>query len=148
MTEQIENSAQEPLSLTNAELVPEDRWHVVQPGENLTAIIEEILTLASLDDTIIRLQTYDNPYVNLWKEQGIFDDLKPSLDQWNQQIIDIGAQYGIPVANVYHEFNGPDGDQDTGEKGYLAEDGMHNNDEGARRIAEILRRLGYAPLAP
>lgn len=38
MTEQIENSAQEPQMVINAESVPEDRWHVVQPGENLTAI--------------------------------------------------------------------------------------------------------------
>jgi hypothetical protein len=52
------------------------------------------------------------------------------------------------VARVYQDLNGPNGDQDPGDKGYLAADGFHNNDAGARRIAELLRQLGYEPLAP
>ena len=114
---------------------------------NYTAIIEEILSLTSTRDTIIRTQTYDNPFVNRWKEQGVFEERK-MIDRWNQRIVEIATQYGIPVARVYQDFNGPNGDQDPGDKGYVSTDGLHNNDAGVRRIAELLRELGYEPLAP
>ena len=65
-----------------------------------------------------------------------------------QQIIDIAAQNNIPVADVYTDFNGPNGDQDMGEKGYLFSDGSHANNAGALRMAELLRELGYEPMAP
>ena len=115
---------------------------------NYTAIIEEILALTSTEDTIIRTQTYDIPFVNDWKEQGVFEERKSMMDKWNGRIVEIATQYGIPVARVYQDLNGPNGDQDPGDKGYLAADGFHNNDAGAHRIAELLRQLGYEPLAP
>jgi lysophospholipase L1-like esterase len=115
---------------------------------NYTAIIEEILALTSPEETIIRTQTFDNPFVNKWKEQGDFEERKPTIDRLNRQIIDIATLYNIPVARVYLDFNGPNGDQDPGEKGYISGDGMHNSDAGVRRMAELLRGLGYAPLAP
>jgi lysophospholipase L1-like esterase len=114
---------------------------------NYTAIIEEILTLTSTEDAIIRAQTYDNPYVNRWKERGDFEERKSMMDRWNQQIVEIATRHGIPVARVYRDFNGPNGDEDPGDKGYISDDGMHNNDAGALRMAEILRELGYEPLA-
>jgi len=115
---------------------------------NYTAIIEEILTLTSTEDAIIRTQTYDNPFVNEWKEQGVFEERKSMMDRWNGQIVEIATQYGIPVARVYRDFNGPNGDQDPGDKGYISTDGFHNNDAGARRMAQLLQELGYEPLAP
>jgi lysophospholipase L1-like esterase len=115
---------------------------------NYTAIIEEILRLTNTEDTIIRAQTYDNPFVNEWKERGVFEERRSMLDRWNGRIVEIATQYNIPVAMVYRDFNGPNGDQDPGDKGYISTDGMHNNDAGARRIAELLRELGYEPLAP
>jgi lysophospholipase L1-like esterase len=116
--------------------------------ETYTAIIEEILTLTSTESAIIRTQTYDNPFVNAWKEEGVFEERERMIDRWNQQIVEIATQYQIPVARVYRDFNGPGGDQDAGDKGYIAADGFHNNDAGAQRMAELLRELGYAPLAP
>lgn len=115
---------------------------------NYTAIIEEILALTSPEETIIRTQTFDNPFVNKWKEQGDFGERKPTIDRLNRQIMDVASLYNIPVARVYLDFNGPNGDQDPGEKGYISGDGMHNSDAGVRRMAELLRELGYAPLAP
>ena len=112
----------------------------------LYEIIEEILTLTSTKDAIIRTQTYDNPFVNRWKERGDFEERRLMIDRWNQQIVEIATQYDIPVARVYRDFNGPNGDQDPGDKGYISTDGMHNNDAGARRIAQLLQELGYEPL--
>jgi hypothetical protein len=115
---------------------------------NYTAIIEEILVLTSPEETIIRTQTFDNPFVNKWKEQGDFEERKPTIDRLNRQIIDVASLHNIPVARVYLDFNGPNGDQDPGEKGYISGDGMHNSDAGVRRMAELLRELGYEPLVP
>jgi len=120
----------------------------VTAGQNFTAIIKEILSLASPEDTIIRTQTYFNPYVNTFIAEGTFDEMNALLDRWNQQIIDIATQYNIPVADVYKDFNGPNGDQDPGDKGYLYSDGRHANNAGALRMAELLRELGYEPLSP
>lgn len=115
---------------------------------NYAAILEEILTLTSTGDAIIRAQTYDNPFVNRWKEQGVLEERKSMFDRWNQRIVEIATEYDIPVARVYQDFNGPDGNQDPGDKGYIWTDGLHNNDAGVRRMAELLRELGYEPLAP
>jgi lysophospholipase L1-like esterase len=118
---------------------------LTEAGANYTAILEEIVALADIEDTIIRAQTYDNPYVNRWKAQGVFEE-RPMVARLNQQIVEIASQYGIPVADVYHDFNGPDGDEDPGDKGYVHTDEFHNNDAGILRMAELLRGLGYAPL--
>lgn len=120
--------------------------HLATAMANYGAILEEILTLRSTGDTIIRAQTYDNPFVNRWKEQGVFEERSSMFDRWNQRIVEIATEYDIPVARVDQDLNGPDGDQDPGDKGYIATDGLHNNDAGARRIAELLRELGYEPL--
>ena len=120
---------------------------MITVGENFAAIIEKILSLRSTEDTIIRTQTLQNQYVNTLKERGDFDEKKVMLDRWNQQILDIAARYGVPVADVYHELNGPNGDQDLGDQGYIASDGEHLNDKGHLRVAESIRELGYAPLA-
>ena len=47
------------------------------------------------------------------------------FDTWNQGIVEIADQYGVPVARVDQEFNGPDGDQGPGDKEYVSTDGLH-----------------------
>jgi len=48
-------------------------------------------------------------------------------------------------ARVYLAFNGPNGDIDPSDLGLLAFDGLHPNGRGHRRIAGLLRALGYSP---
>jgi hypothetical protein len=45
-------------------------------------------------------------------------------------------------------FNGPDLDEDPSDKGYLYGGGQHPNQEGIALMAELIRELGYEPLAP
>ena len=78
--------------------------------------------------------------------QGVFEE-RTMVDRWNQEIMAVTSRYGIAVADVYHDFNGPNGDEDPGDKGYVHTDQFHNNDAGALRMAELLRALGYEPLA-
>ena len=46
---------------------------------------------------------------------------------------------------MYLAFNGPDGDEDPHDKGYIAADGLHANDTGYAVLAGLLRDLGYQP---
>jgi lysophospholipase L1-like esterase len=94
-----------------------------------------------------------NPFVNEDKASytvpniNDFDALKPYFDQVNQHIRSSATTNAIPWANVHDAFNGPSGDQDPHDKGYLAFDGVHPNDTGHKVIADQFRLLRYAPLS-
>jgi lysophospholipase L1-like esterase len=116
--------------------------------KNYQNIIDKVLSLTPAGETIIRIQTYDNPLVGNWKSLGIFEERNVMFVKWNQSIRDIADRNQILYADVYLDFNGLNGDEDAAEKGYIALDQFHNNEAGALRIAELLRDLGYAPLSP
>jgi hypothetical protein len=111
------------------------------------AIITEILALRSTSDAIIRTMTYYNPRVNAWNTEGSFGDLNPYWVAHNEYLIQAASEHNIPVVRVDLAFNGPNLDEDPSDKGYVS-DGWHPNPEGAALIAELLRELGYEPLAP
>jgi lysophospholipase L1-like esterase len=95
-----------------------------------------------------------NPFVNedmgqdTWpNDQGNnFQVSKVYLDAINNHIAMTSAANNIPCARVYRSFNGPNGDRDAREQDLIAFDGLHPNDRGHTRIADLFRGLGYAPL--
>ncbi len=96
---------------------------------NWDAIIEEILSLRSTEETIIRTAGLGyTPRVD-----GAFE---PYLSEVNRHIAASAARSGISYVEVH-----------LGEEG-MSPDGVHPNDEGYRVIAERLRELGYEPLGP
>ena len=112
---------------------------------NWSAIIAEILTLRSTSNTVIRTMDVYNPFVGVSNYQV----LKAYLDDVNQYIASTTNANNIPCAKVYRAFNGPNGDEDAGSKGYLSPydpSGVHPSDLGHKVIADLLRNLGYAPL--
>jgi hypothetical protein len=111
------------------------------------AILAEILSLRSTDDTIIRAMTYYNPRVSAFSQDGSFEDLNSYWVAHNEYLIQAASEHNIPVARVDLAFNGPNLDEDPSDKGYVS-DGTHPNPEGAALIAEVIRELGYEPLAP
>jgi hypothetical protein len=111
------------------------------------AIIAEILSLRSTDDTIIRAMTYYNPRVGAWTTESSFEDLNPYWVAHNEYLIQAASEHNIPVARVDLAFNGPNLDEDPSDRGYIS-DGWHPNPQGAALIAELFRELGYEPLAP
>lgn len=115
--------------------------------KDVDAIIDEMLSLRSTSDTIIRSMTYYNWWVNDWKELGYFDDLNPYWMACNQYLVQAASEHHIPIARVDLAFNGPNLDEDPSDKGYLS-DGQHPNQEGIALMAELMRELGYEPLAP
>lgn len=121
---------------------------------NWSAILNEILSLRSTSNTVIRTMDVYNPFVNedrgqdTWpNDQGNdFQVTKVYLDDLNNYIATTSASHNIPCARVYQAFNGPNGDHDPRELDYIAFDGLHPNGSGHAKIAELFRNLGYSPL--
>jgi lysophospholipase L1-like esterase len=111
---------------------------------NYDAIIAELFTLCS-PKTIIRTMTY---YYGSLADYGFDGDLRPFYGPVNDHVIQAASEHNIPVALVHLAFNGPDGNEDPADKGYLSDDGLHPNEVGAALIADLHRELGYEFTCP
>jgi lysophospholipase L1-like esterase len=112
---------------------------------NWNAIIAELLSLRSTNDTIIRAAGLGyTPYLLSAEEapdggpsDGALNDFQlfePYLDEVNHHIATTASDNDIPLAEVHLD------------QGYISQDGVHPNDEGYEVIAGRLRELGYSPL--
>jgi hypothetical protein len=120
---------------------------VVDFEKSLDEIIAEIYSLRGRQKTIIRLIENYHYNVNLHKKHGNFAGRKMCVNTYNDRLHKVAVKYDIPVVPLYLAFNGPNGDESPGEKGYF-KDSSHTNDTGDAIIADLLRELGYEPLAP
>ena len=109
---------------------------------NWNAIIAELLSLRSTDDTIIRTAGLGyTPYLDLEGpadagssgELTDFQVFEAYLDRVNRQLATTAGDNGIPHTEVRLDSR------------YLSQDGVHPNDEGYEVIAGHLRELGYSP---
>ena len=117
---------------------------------NWNAIVAQVLSLRSTDDTVVRTMDIYNPVVNLLKLNGVFEQAKPYLDDINRHIYLTAIANRIPCARVYREFNGPNGDQDAAQRGLMSSQEfppIHPNAAGHAAIANAFRVLSYRPLA-
>ena len=114
-------------------------------GNDLDQIIAVILGLRNPNPTIIRLLTFYQLRVNVLRELGFQEEKAHCLAAYNEQVHRVGARYNIPVAQVHLAFNGPEGDDDPEELGYL-KDMIQYSPEGDAVIADLLRELGYEPV--
>lgn len=108
---------------------------------NWSAIIAERLALRSTSNTVIRTMDIYNPFVKQ------FPALKFYLEDANNYIAVTSAANNIPCAKVYRAFNGANGDEDAGDKGYISPydpSGVHPGELGHQVIADLFRNLGYA----
>ncbi|MBO0862583.1 MAG: SGNH/GDSL hydrolase family protein, partial [Chloracidobacterium sp.] len=129
------------------------RAGVATLNANFDAILAEVRSLRGSRNTIIRTMDIYNPYVNADRAQDTwpndqgndFQVLKPYIEMVNNQIAATATARNIPYAKVYLAFNGPNGDIDPGDRGLIAFDGLHPNENGHLMIAELLRGLGYSP---
>ena len=77
---------------------------------------------------------------------SLIDATRMTLEAWNPMVAEAAAAEGFLVADLYHEFNGPDGAKPSG--AYLADDYTHPSQLGNDKIAELLLDLGVDALAP
>ena len=115
---------------------------------NLGAIADEILKLRKGQPTIIRTYTRFMPFYRQWREQGMFDEYQRCVAALDAAILQAGQERGILVADTGLALNGPNHDQDPNDKGYISADGIHENDVGAKIVADVFRKLGYAAIVP
>ena len=71
---------------------------------------------------------------------------KEVIDAWNKMICKAAEDNGFVCADIYSEFNGPDGFTPSGD--LVASDYTHPSDKGNEVIAQVLTELGFAPLVP
>jgi len=57
---------------------------------------------------------------------------------------EVAGRLGIPVADVFDEFMGPEGTDNPEERGLVGVDHLHPTERGALLIAELLGDLGYS----
>ena len=100
----------------------------------------------------IALNTYDAnlygaDFVGAGLDQKTLDTLWPWMtalyDDWNRMECGRATTNFFTCVDVYHAFNGPDGDQPIGD---LAVDGAHPSQAGHDRIAELLVELDLTPV--
>jgi hypothetical protein len=130
----------------------EDRYDcspavVAQYKAELASIADEILSLRKGQPTIIRTYARFMPFYRIWRETGNFEEFRRCVAALDEAIFEVGAEHGIPVADTGAVMNGPNHDQDPSDRGLLY-DGIHENDDGAKIVAEVFRRLGYEPIVP
>ena len=115
---------------------------------HVDGIISEIVSLRSPSEALIR--TFDaHTYwpVAETKANGTNDVLIYYWAAANDYLLEVAAEYQIPVARVYEAFNGTNGDEDPFEKGYVGgysgDDFSHPNTLGKEIMADLMRALGY-----
>lgn len=68
----------------------------------------------------------------------------PFFEQIQAHTRKVAGEYGVPVARVWDDFMGADGEiPNLTEAGVVQTDGLHPTEEGARRIADLYHGLGY-----
>ena len=97
--------------------------------ENWSAIIAELLSLRSTEDTIIR--TAGLGYI-----PRVGETFEPYIREVNRHIATTAADHDIPYAQPHLQRED------------MSPDGVHPNDHGYEVIADRLRELGYGPLSP
>ncbi|MCJ7625700.1 MAG: GDSL-type esterase/lipase family protein [Anaerolineaceae bacterium] len=111
---------------------------------NIDAIIAEILSLRNPWDAQIIIADGGNPFVDAWKEQGIFETLRePAFEVWRDHIHLAAEENDLLVVYSYEVLNGPQGDMDPDALGIMQADGLHFNMDGHTLLADLHRELGY-----
>jgi lysophospholipase L1-like esterase len=110
--------------------------------EDVEGIIDEIVSLRSPSEALIRTQDMHPYYVTEQKEAGAFEVTDAYWREANAHITSVASGHRIPVAQVYDAFAGESGAEDPRNRG-LVSDGAHTTPKGAALMAECFRELGY-----
>ncbi len=120
------------------------RDYVTENKASVEEIFAKITSICDPSDTLIRTFTMFQMDVEMRKAEDALDITIPYFEEAQENLEVIAAGYGIPVADVYREFMGPDGTNNPRDRELLI-DQRHPSEDGARLIAEMLDDLGYDP---
>jgi lysophospholipase L1-like esterase len=113
------------------------------------SVYSQIVALRGGKPTIFRTINRYNDWIG-WPGHDLppegADATRLVIDTWNDMICKAAQKNGFTCANIYQQFNGPDGLKPSGD--LLGKDYTHPSDKGNEVIARILEDLGFAPLMP
>ncbi|MEN8235803.1 MAG: hypothetical protein ABFR89_12885 [Actinomycetota bacterium] len=119
------------------------RDYVTANKASVEEIFARITAICDPAETLIRSLTMYQMDVEARKPEDALDVTIPYFTEAQENLEVIAAGYGIPVADVYHEFMGPDGTNDPRDRELLLVDQRHPSEKGAKLIAGMLDDLGY-----
>ena len=119
------------------------RDYVTENKASVEAIFSALTAVCDPSTTLIRALDVYMLHVEDALASGILHITNPYFVETQEYLEETAARYGIPVAQVYDEFMGPDGTDDPQDRGLVMTDQRHTTEEGAQLIAEMLHDLGY-----
>ena len=108
-------------------------------------VFAELTTLADPSETVIRVMDFYQ-FTPGEDDEAAVETLMPLWRESQEYVERAAARYGIPVAQVFDEFMGPDGTDIPEQKGLVSADGVHTTAQGTELIAQTIRELGYEPV--
>lgn len=115
---------------------------------DLKAIWAKVFELRAGKPTILRAIDVANPFVSRWQKNQIFDACTVYWEGVSTAVRQAAEAYHIPFLSRYDAFNGVNHNEDAGQKGYIGGDSIHPSELADRLTAEMLSKLGYAPVPP
>jgi uncharacterized protein YukE len=116
---------------------------------DIDAILDEILTLRSVNNTIIRINNCYNGGIDEQKDAGTFHITKLLIDDLYGHIVAASLERNIPAVMTYQALNGPDGEEMPPEEFQTTVGGFtYLSKAGHAFVAGLYRELGYDPLGP
>lgn len=119
------------------------RDYVTGNKASVEAILFELTAICDPSKTLIRALDVYMLEVEDTNALGKLHILTPYLQETQEYLEVTAAQHGIPVAQVYDAFMGPDGTNDPQDGGLVMSDARHPTEAGSLLIAQMLHDLGY-----
>lgn len=116
--------------------------------DDTNAIFEELVSLRSPSDALLRAHDVHQFYTKLLQEKNKFDVINGYWREANAHVVAVAEKYDIPCAHVYDAFMGEDGRQPPEDNGLVWSDMIHTSQEGAQLLADLLHQLGYELASP
>ena len=89
-----------------------------------------------------------NPWHSDWQEVGIAEVCTANEEVLDEVMRQSAEAHGAMYVSLLDAFTGPGHDRDPGERGLLAEDGMHLSAEGVDLLVETIVASGFEPSRP
>jgi len=110
---------------------------------NATAIMDEILSLRSPSDALIRTTNLWDFFYPRFLQLGLRDVTHQIYTNIDAALASAAADHAIPMADARTAFMGADRTEDPVAAGYIQADELHVTQLGADRLGQLLFDLGY-----
>jgi hypothetical protein len=109
---------------------------------------EAMWALREGQPTIIRGYGGWNAWIPAWRRAGVEAACTAGEEAYDQVMREAAEAAGAAYVSMLDVFTGPTHDQDPGEQGWIADDGMHLSDAGKDVLVEALAAAGFEESEP